>query len=114
MTVIKLGSVMRFLIRSPPHIPPFNFSSLKRANVLQMYLKQSPSLSKGLTNCLHNLSLICKGEKENFSRDMRGAAVTISSPTFNAILKTFETEHDCSKDKESKGILIIHIITVED
>lgn len=45
---------------------------------------------------------------------MRGAAVTISSPTFNAILKTSETEHDCSKDKESKGILITHIITVED
>src|ERR1043165_8848716 len=62
-------------------MPAFNFLKLSLWNDLEMYLKQSPSLSRVLTNCFINPSLIWSGGRMFFSLSTNGSLMMFAAPT---------------------------------
>ena len=73
-------SLIRSLICGPSNMPAFNFSCERTGNLIQMYLKHSPSQSKALTNCFISPNFICSGGSNTFWGLTSGSFLIFISP----------------------------------
>ena len=110
----KSQSFISVLIWGPSKIPAFNFSIVDPENLVQIYLKLSPSSLSAFTNGFMIPNLIWRGSKMILDLSTRGWAWTFFSPGTNSSLTGQSCFIQgwallcCPTSIESMGILYNH------